>query len=58
MYYICSIKLNKFLPILMKKIVGLFFVALFFVALLSSCKSHERCPAYGKVYSDSAPKSV
>jgi hypothetical protein len=23
-------------------------VALFSIALLSSCKSHEKCPAYGK----------
>lgn len=25
---------------------------LFLVALVSSCKSHETCPAYGKVQTD------
>lgn len=33
----------------MKKMIGLVVVALFVAITVSSCKSHERCPAYSKV---------
>ncbi|MFB6258332.1 MAG: hypothetical protein ABEH38_06545 [Flavobacteriales bacterium] len=32
----------------MKRSILIIFTFFFFVALLASCKSHERCPAYGK----------
>ncbi len=33
----------------MKKLVSLSIVALFVAISFSSCKSHEKCPAYSKV---------
>jgi len=33
----------------MKKIISLFVIAFVVALTFSSCKSHERCPAYGKV---------
>ena len=33
----------------MKKIISLSIVTLVVAISLSSCKSHEKCPAYGKV---------
>jgi len=33
----------------MKKFITLTLVSFLFTLLVSSCKSHERCPAYGKV---------
>lgn len=33
----------------MKKLGQLFLAALFLSAILSSCKSHEACPAYSSV---------
>lgn len=33
----------------MKKLVSLILIAFVVSISLSSCKSHERCPAYGKV---------
>jgi hypothetical protein len=42
----------------MKKILlGIAFIG-FFSILLSSCKSHERCPAYGKVDSVKTEKNA
>ncbi len=35
----------------MRKVIILSLVAFFSIALLSSCKSHEKCPAYGKANS-------
>jgi hypothetical protein len=42
----------------MRKIIVLSLVALISVAVLSSCKSHEKCPAYGKVSSTSMDKNA
>jgi hypothetical protein len=42
----------------MRKIIFLSLVVLFSVAVLSSCKSHEKCPAYGKVTSTSIDKNA
>jgi hypothetical protein len=33
----------------MKKVISLSIVALVVAISLTSCKSHEKCPAYGKV---------
>lgn len=33
----------------MKKVITLMLVAMIVTLAVSSCKSHERCPAYGKV---------
>jgi hypothetical protein len=33
----------------MKKIISITLIAFVVSISLSSCKSHERCPAYGKV---------
>lgn len=30
----------------MKKVFGIFFAAAIMVAIFSSCRSHETCPAY------------
>jgi hypothetical protein len=43
--------------IYMKKIFGITILAAFITVAVSSCKSHERCPAYGKV-EQSHKKSV
>lgn len=37
----------------MKKLLSVILVALVISVSLSSCKSHERCPAYGKVEQNS-----
>ncbi len=31
---------------IMKKAIGIFFVVALMIALFSSCRSHETCPAY------------
>ncbi len=41
----------------MKKLVSLSIVAMFVAISFSSCKSHEKCPAYSKV-EKSSKKSV
>ena len=41
----------------MKKIISISLIALVISISLASCKSHERCPAYGKV-EQSAKKSL
>lgn len=41
----------------MKKFISLSFLALIIAISVSSCKSHERCPAYGKV-EQSAKRSL
>lgn len=41
----------------MKKLITLSFIASFVALSFSSCKSHERCPAYSKV-EQGAKKSV
>jgi len=41
----------------MKKLLYIAF-AVFLVGAFSSCKSHERCPAYGKVDQEKVEKSV
>ena len=33
----------------MKKLIGIISVFVFVSCLLSSCASHERCPAYGDI---------
>ena len=33
----------------MKKIIAIIATVALFAVILSSCKSHELCPAYGKV---------
>jgi len=33
----------------MKKLIGIISVLMFVTCLLSSCASHERCPAYGEL---------
>lgn len=42
----------------MKKVIVLSLVAIFSVALLSSCKSHEKCPAYGKANTTNVVKNA
>lgn len=39
----------------MKKVLAFLATAMIFAMILSSCKGHELCPAYGKV--DSKPKT-
>lgn len=41
----------------MKKIISIILVAIVISVSVSSCKSHERCPAYGKV-EHSTKKSI
>ncbi|HEX8516151.1 MAG TPA: hypothetical protein VF868_08120 [Bacteroidia bacterium] len=50
----------------MKKILGIFIAVVFVSAVLSSCRSHERCAAYGKInkiesgkaFTDKTEKSI
>ncbi len=44
--YFCRVAIERSNQ--MKKLSAIFFLALFLVASLSSCKSHEKCPAYSK----------
>jgi len=41
----------------MKKLLYFAF-AMFLVGAFSSCRSHERCPAYGKVVQEKVERSV
>jgi len=41
----------------MKKL-SYFICALLVIALISSCKVHERCPAYGKIEKEKVERSV
>jgi hypothetical protein len=38
----------------MKKIAYFILAAAFLGSVLTSCRSHQKCPAYGKVNSESA----
>ena len=51
--YICYYKINH-----MKKFALLSVLSVAFCAAVSSCKSHEKCPAYSKANTISAKKSV
>jgi hypothetical protein len=42
----------------MKRKVLLFAVVVAVVSLLASCKTHERCPAYGKINKNNVEKTV
>jgi hypothetical protein len=37
----------------MRKVIVLSLVVLFSAVLITSCKSHEKCPAYGKTNTNS-----
>jgi hypothetical protein len=36
-------------PTIMKKVLGIFIAVVFVSVAMSSCRSHERCAAYGKI---------
>ena len=42
----------------MKKVVYFLAVSFLLGSLLSSCKSHERCPAYGSIENTKSDKSI
>ncbi|MDO8998694.1 MAG: hypothetical protein Q7W45_02935 [Bacteroidota bacterium] len=42
----------------MKKVISLSIVTIIVAISLSSCKSHEKCPAYSKVEKKSTNKSI
>lgn len=41
-----------------KKILSLFAVALFITMLISSCKSHEKCPGVGQLESETTQTTL
>jgi hypothetical protein len=41
----------------MKKVLYIV-CAVFLIGVFSSCRTHERCPAYGKIAQEKAEKSV
>lgn len=47
--------INTILKVTMKKLLAFLAIVMLFVIILSSCKGHELCPAYGKA--DSKPKT-
>ena len=42
----------------MKRILTLLAIVMVVCSVLSSCKTHERCPAYGKINKGNIEKSV
>jgi hypothetical protein len=50
--------LNKTFTLSMRKVALFAFMFAFATLVFSSCKSHERCPAYGKVNTSSAQKAA